>query len=205
MRKILGALGGLTIFSALIWLGLIQPVVAKGKEWVTLENCELVPNPGNDGDSFHIRSDGTEYFVRLYFVDAPEIKGIPGPERLVAQAEYFGISVPQVIEVGRQAKALVDAALSERFTVVTRMAQGLGRSRVVRFYGIVKTKNGDLAEQLVAHGLVRVHGVRAAPPDGPNSGEIARKLEQLENEAKEKKVGAWGMNANAADAAPQQH
>src|SRR3989442_372962 len=76
-------------------------VDAKGKEdWVTLDNCQLVPNKANDGDSFHIRANETEYLVRLYFVDAPETANL-GPARLIEQAEYFGVSVPQVIEIGR--------------------------------------------------------------------------------------------------------
>ena len=109
------------------------------KDWITLDNCQLVPNNGNDGDSFHVRANDTEYLVRLYFVDAPETASV-GPERLIEQAQYFGLSVPQVIEIGRDAKKFVDARLSEPFSVVTRLAGGLGRSKVQRIYGFVRTK-----------------------------------------------------------------
>ena len=35
--------------------------LARAEEyWMTLQNCQLLPNPANDGDSFHIRA--TRYF-----------------------------------------------------------------------------------------------------------------------------------------------
>jgi DNA uptake protein ComE-like DNA-binding protein len=163
------------------------------KEWITLENCQLVPNKANDGDSFHVRANDTEYLVRLYFVDAPETASI-GPARLIEQAEYFRVSVPQVIEIGLDAKKFVGAKLSEPFTVVTRMAEGLGRGKIQRIYGLVRTKEGDLGEQLVANGLARIHGTTATPPTGLGSAAERQKLEELESEAKQRKVGGWGMS-----------
>jgi len=144
------------------------------KDWITLDNCQLVPNKANDGDSFHVRANDTEYLVRLYFVDAPETASI-GPARLIEQAEYFGVSVPQVIEIGLDAKNFVDAKLSEPFTVVTRLAGGLGRSKVQRVYGFVRTKEGDLGEQLIANGLARIHGTTAAAPGGSTSADEREK------------------------------
>jgi DNA uptake protein ComE-like DNA-binding protein len=164
------------------------------KDWITLENCQLIPNAFNDGDSFHIRVNDTEYLVRLYFVDAPEIENM-GPARLIEQAEYFGVSVPQVIEIGANAKKFVDARLAAPFTVVTRMAEGLGRSKIQRFYGLVRTRDGDLGEQLVANGLARIHGMRTTPPGAANSKDEIEKLEELEQEAKQKKLGGWGVNS----------
>jgi endonuclease YncB( thermonuclease family)/predicted flap endonuclease-1-like 5' DNA nuclease len=183
-----------SIISSAIWLAALDPCEATGKEkeWITLDNCHLVPNKANDGDSFHIRASETEYLVRLYFVDAPETASV-GPERLIEQAEYFGVSVPQVIEIGLSAKKFVDAKLSEPFTVVTRLAGGLGRSNVQRIYGLVRTKEGDLGEQLVANGLARIHGTTAAPSRGSTSADEREKLATLESEAKRRKVGGWGM------------
>ena len=167
------------------------------KDWIRLENCRLIPNVANDGDSFHVRADGTEYLVRLYFVDAPETASI-GPARLIEQAEYFGVSVPQVIEIGLDAKKFVDAKLSEPFTVITRLAGGLGRSKVQRIYGFVRTKEGDLGEQLVANGLARIHGTTAAPPGSSTSANEREKLAKLENEARRQKVGGWGMTGRSS-------
>jgi len=37
-----------------------------------LDNCRLIADAYNDGDSFHVKADGKEWIFRLYFVDAPE-------------------------------------------------------------------------------------------------------------------------------------
>jgi DNA uptake protein ComE-like DNA-binding protein len=183
------------IFGA-IWLATLTPGPAKEKEkdWITLDHCQLVPNKANDGDSFHVRANDTEYLVRLYFVDAPETASV-GPARLIEQAEYFGVSVPQVIEIGRDAKKFVDVKLSEPFTVITRLAGGLGRSKIQRVYGLVRTKDGDLGEQLIANGLARIHGVHPAMPDGSTGEDEIQKLEQLEQSAKQTKLGGWAISS----------
>ena len=168
-------------------------LLAAQKDWVTLENCQLIENASNDGDSFHIRTNGTEYLVRLYLVDAPETKSTE-PERLIEQAGYFGISVPQVIEIGAKAKTFVQTKLTEPFTVVTKMASGLGRSNIQRFYGFVQTKDGDIGELLVANGLARIHGTRAAPPGAKNATDEIQKLQDLEQQAKQAKRGGWNGN-----------
>ena len=190
------------IICSTIWLAAPDPGDAKGrkKDWITLDNCQLVPNKANDGDSFHVRANDTEYLVRLYLVDAPETASV-GPARLVEQAEYFGISVPQVIEIGLETKRFVDAKLSEPFTVITRLAGGLGRSNVQRIYGFVQTREGDLGEQLVANGLARIHGTTATPPGASSSADEREKLAQLENEAKRRKVGGWGLTGQSSNEA----
>jgi len=167
--------------------------VAAEKEWITLENCQLIDNASNDGDSFHIRSNGTEYLVRLYLVDAPETKSTE-PGRLIEQAAYFSISVPQVIEIGEAAKKFVQTKLSQPFTVNTKMASGLGRSNIQRFYGFVQTKDGDLGELLVANGLARIHGTRSAPPGVKSATDEIQKLQELESQAKQAKRGGWNAN-----------
>ena len=107
-----------SIICGAIWLAALTPGPAREKEkdWITLDHCQLVPNKANDGDSFHVRANDTEYLVRLYFIDAPETASV-GPARLIEQAEYFGVSVPQVIEIGLDAKKFVDAKLSEPFNM----------------------------------------------------------------------------------------
>lgn len=176
---------------------------AAAKDWTTLENCQLVPNPANDGDSFHIRVNDTEYLLRLYLVDAPETKGGLMADRLIEQANYFGLSVPQVIEIGEKAKLFVEAKLAAPFTAQTRMASGLGRSKIERFYAFVQTKDGDLGQLLVANGLARVHGTRAARPGARSATEEIEKLGQLEQEAKQAKVGGWSANVGATAHAPE--
>ena len=56
--------------------------------WEKLDDCQLIANPANDGDSFHVRHRGQEYIFRLYYVDAAETEN-EFPERVAEQAAYF--------------------------------------------------------------------------------------------------------------------
>jgi len=164
------------------------------KDWIVLNNCRLIANPANDGDSFHVSAGPNEYLFRLYFVDAPETDEMT-PGRLVEQAKYFAITVPQAIEVGREAKEFTRQKLSEPFTVFTHKSDAMGQSRLERFYAFVQTSEGDLGEQLVRNGLARAYGFKVAPPGLRNSQEELVKLQQLEDQAKQEKIGGWGVNA----------
>ena len=181
-----------------IWLANVD-VGARGENWITLENCRLVPNPANDGDSFHVRANDKEYIFRLYLVDAPETDAV-NPARLIEQAKHFGISVPQVIEVGETAKEFTHDKLAEPFTVFTHMANAMGRSNIERFYAFVQTKEGDLGEQLVANGLSRVYGKMAVPPGASSSAAESQKLKDLENQAKQAKLGGWAAKIERSSA-----
>ena len=172
------------------------------KDWVVLENCRLITNPANDGDSFHVSAGEKEYLFRLYLVDAPETDEMT-PRRLIEQAKYFSITVPQAIEVGRAAKDFTQARLSEPFTVFTHMSDALGQSRLERFYAFVETREGDLGEQLVRNGLARSYGFKTAPPGLTSSRIEVEKLQQFEDEAKREKIGAWGVNAGRLNAQAQ--
>jgi len=172
------------------------------KDWVVLRDCRLIPNPANDGDSFHVSAGEKEYLFRLYLVDAPETDEMT-PHRLVEQAKYFDITVPQAIEVGRAAKDFTQEKLSQPFTVITHMSDALGQSRLERFYAFVETKEGDLAEQLVRNGLARSYGFKTAPPGLTSSRIEVEKLQQFEDEAKRDKIGAWGVNSGRLNAHTQ--
>src|SRR5439155_25566528 len=102
-----------------LWISAVDVCVRDGsKDWIVLNNCRLITNPANDGDSVHVSVGPNEYLFRLYFVDAPETDEMT-PRRLVDQAKYFAITVPQAIEVGRAAKEFTREKLSEPFTVFT--------------------------------------------------------------------------------------
>ena len=163
------------------------------KDWVVLENCRFITNPANDGDSFHVSAGAKEYLFRLYLVDAPETDA-RNPGRLIEQGKYFGITVPQAIETGQAAKEFIQEKLSQPFTVFTHMSDAMGQSRLERFYAFVETKEGDLGEQLVRNGLARSYGFKAAPPGLTSSRIEFEKLQQFENEARQDKIGAWGVN-----------
>jgi competence ComEA-like helix-hairpin-helix protein len=117
------------------------------------------------------------------------------PARLVEQAKYFAVTVPQAIEVGLSAKEFTRERLSEPFTVFTRMSDAMGRSKLERFYAFVQTKDGDLGEQLVRNGLARNYGFKAVPPGLRNSRLEVEKLQQFEDEAQQEKIGGWGVDA----------
>jgi len=186
------------LFVAVAFLVATASLRAKG-EWTRLEHCHLIPNSGNDGDSFHVRANEKEYIFRLYLVDAPETDA-PDPARLIEQAKHFGISVPQVIELGEAAKLFIQEKLAEPFTVYTRMSDAMGRSKNERFYAFVQTKEGDLGEQLIANGLARIHGRRAPPPGASSSAAERQKLEELEVKAKQYKLGGWAANIERSTA-----
>jgi len=188
------------IGAAVFWTAVADLGARDGpKDWTVLENCRLIVNPANDGDSFHVSAGTNEYIFRLYLVDAPETDEMT-PGRLVAQAKYFGITVPQAIEVGRVAKEFTREKLSAPFTVFTRMSDAMGQSRLERFYAFVQTKEGDLGEQLVRNGLARNYGFKAVPPGLRNSRVEMEKLQQFENEARQEKIGGWGVNIGRLNA-----
>lgn len=163
------------------------------EEWVTLEHCRLVPNDYNDGDSFHVRADNQEYIFRLYFVDAPEKDG-DIKYRLTEQADYFGIDTSDVQPLGRQAAAFAAEFLQGEFTVTTKWHGGQGRSRLPRYYAVVKAGDRDLARELVARGLARVFGVRTTLPDGTKGTDLRADLLKVEDQAREKRRGAWATS-----------
>src|SRR5437868_13433466 len=86
--------------------------------WVTLQGRHYLVKRANDGDSFHISIQGKEYIFRLYFVDAPETTS-EFPDRVEEQANYFGITVEQVLTLGELAKAYAREKLSGPFLVRT--------------------------------------------------------------------------------------
>jgi len=171
----------------------------QSRDWIVLKGCRLIPNPANDGDSFHVSDGDKEYLFRLYLVDAPETDEMT-PRRLIEQAKYFSITVPQAIEVGRAAKDFTQEKLSQPFTVFTHMSDAMGQSRLERFYAFVETKEGDLGEQLVRNGLARSYGFKAAPPGLTSSRIEVEKLQQFEEAAQRDKIGAWGVNAGRLNA-----
>ena len=170
-------------------------------DWTVLENCRFISNPADDGDSFHVSAGAKEYIFRLYLVDAPETDEM-NPVRVAEQAKDFAISAPQVIEVGQAAKEFTREKLSQPFTVLTRWKGAMGRSKLERFYAFVQTKDGDLGEQLVRNGLARNYGFRATPPGSKNARAESEKLQQFEDQAKQERIGAWGIAAGRLNVRP---
>ena len=124
-------------------------------------------------------------------MDAPEADASLR-ERAKDQATYFGVATKDIPNGGKMAAKFAQDNLAGReFTVVTRYQNALGRSSLARFYGVVLVDGKNLAEELVANGQARIHGLRANWPDGERSATIINKLKNLEMTAREKQLGMW--------------
>lgn len=162
------------------------------KPWQMLEDCCLVDSALNDGDSFRVHWNDDELTVRIYFADTPETD-FRFRDRTKAQAEYFGITEDQAVEVGKRAKAFTKKFLKNGFSVRTRWQGVFGGAKALRKYGIVTASGQDLAEALVSRGLARVHGMGI----GGKTWEEVERLKMLEAQAKAKKRGAWGLTGGS--------
>ena len=184
------------------WLFLIALIIcisddsfARGKPWLRFENCRLLPNESNDGDSFHVQANGRHYIFRLYSVDAPETDARYG-DRVKTQAKYFGLTIDETLQVGQEAERFTQKTLSQRtFTVVTNKSVAPGESKKTRYYAFVLMNDKDLGGELVANGLARVYGRKAKRPDDTPIGAQRSRLKRLEEIAKIQRVGAWGFRS----------
>ena len=174
---------------------------AERREWVTLTNCQYVAAKDNDGDSFRVRCDTNEFTLRLYFVDAPETN-LRYPERTREQSEYFGVTLDETMKAGAKARDTVREILREPFVVGTRWATAAGRGKETRYYALVEVGGKKLAEVLVSQGLARTKGVSPNLPTGEKAKAYVERLERLEREARQKRLGIWATSEKAKTETP---
>jgi len=168
------------------------------KKWRVKEDCTVIANKANDGDSFHVRINKRHYLFRLYWVDAPETDmGVP--ERVAEQAEYFGITPEEAIKYGKEAAKFTEEFLKGTFTVHTKFADAMGRSTRDRDYGIVERDGKFLHIELVRAGLARIHGFQEVSDDMPEIGTMRMRVKAAEAEAKKEKRGAWSKGSGKGD------
>lgn len=189
MRRLLTFL----LLGLLLSVAFRQSWAAERREWVTLTNCQYVAGKDNDGDSFRVRCGTNEFIARLYFVDAPETN-LQYPERTREQSEHFGVTLDETMKAGRTARDMVREFLQEPFVVYTRWADAAGRGKESRFYVLVEAGGKSLSEALVSQGLARTKGVIANLPTGEKSKAYVGKLEALEREARQKRIGIWASS-----------
>ena len=167
---------------------------ASEKKWVMLTDCQYVDYKDNDGDSFRVHCGDKEFRARLYFVDAPETNLVYA-ERTREQSLHFGIMLDETMKAGVKAKDRVKGLLQKPFALHTLWATAAGRSRETRYYVLIEVDGKSLAEILVSEGLARVKGVGHVLPSGEKSRSYVDRLTALEEEAKQKRVGAWSTAA----------
>jgi endonuclease YncB( thermonuclease family) len=173
----------------------------ESQDWTLYQNVTLAPHHQNDGDSFRVvLAEDSEQEFRLYFVDTPESQfkryqdGNTNGERLEQQAKYFGgIEIEECIEVGVQAKKLMNELLSEQsFDVYTRFEEVYDSGRFFCHVRLTwKGKQRWLDEILVENGLARIITQPAELPDGTSAEKHKQHLLRLEAKAKKARIGGW--------------
>ena len=141
-----------------------------------------------------MRCGANEFILRLYFVDAPETN-LRYPERTREQSEYFGVTLDETMKAGGKARDTVEKMLRGPFVVRTRWAAAGGRSRETRYYAFVEVGDKSLAESLVSQGLARTKGVSPNLPTGEKAKVYIKRLDALEQEARQKRLGVWANSA----------
>lgn len=166
--------------------------------YAVLKNCTYVSDPKyNDGDSFKVKTaDGRVFELRMYFVDTAESKDKPYDDyrkRVADQGKDFGgLDYQQTIKLGREAKELAVSMLkNEKFTVFTKWEAVYGGDR---YYCFLQMEDGEWWDEiLIGHGLARIHTQGAATPGGSSRKAHEKRLWRIEEDAKRRRVGAWGM------------
>ena len=171
-----------------------QSFAAEKREWVTLTNCHYLDAADNDGDSFRVRCGEREFVARLYYVDAPETN-LKQAERTHEQSLHFGITLDETMKIGVKAKDRVKELLQKPFVIRTRWAMAGGRGREPRYYVLIEINDKSLAEILVSEGLAQTKGIAVKLQTGETARDYKQKLESLEADAREKRLGAWSTSA----------
>jgi endonuclease YncB( thermonuclease family) len=180
-------------------IGVLAAFPLPATAWDKLEGCRLVPNPSNDGDSFHVLHEGREYIFRLYFVDCPETDD-QVPERVSEQADDFGVDAEALHDAGRRAAEFTRSLLAHDFDVYTRWTDALGASRMPRYYAFVRIRNDDLGELLIEEGLARLHGTKVDSPQGADRSTIENRLGRLLARSMKEQNGIWRESRHLAAA-----
>lgn len=174
----------------------------KKKQWVRLDGCRYVADKSNDGDSFLVQCGRERFHARFYYVDCPETD-MSFPERVHQQADYFGVTMDEVLRGGARAREYVRATLSSKpFHIYTRKAFALGRSKATRYYSLVQVDNRYLHEILLAEGLARNKGTMVALPTGEKARPYVAGLQQLEDRARLGRLGLWATHDPSKRVAP---
>ncbi|NNC88883.1 MAG: hypothetical protein HKN82_10545 [Akkermansiaceae bacterium] len=197
------AILALIVGAVMWWLDHRGELAEEQKEYERLADCRLVPDRGNDGDSFHVKvPDGRTVEFRLYYVDAPESgvrtyrDGNDNRARIRHQGDYFGgLGQMETTGLGEEAKKWTTRMLGDRgFTVYTRWKPVFGGPRCYAFVELEhEGRKRWLHELLVEEGLARIYTEGAKLPNGTNPGAQKDRLNSLQLQAKRRGRGGWGL------------
>jgi len=192
----------LPLIALLIFLGVPYVVAEPSGPWETLKGCRFLESKSNDGDSFHVSYRGKEFIFRLYYVDCPETPAHRElTSRTTSQAKYFGIKKTDLFAISEEAAAFTADVLSRPFSIYTCWEDARGNSKLPRYFGIVTSSQGDLAQLLVGRGYARIYGYAVNPPGEPTGKAFKATLKADELRAKAEKRGAWAFSRPSRDPA----
>ncbi len=164
---------------------------AQSKKWKIYKDCVFLSDEYYDGDSFHVKHGNKHVIIRLCFVDAPETD-TSVQDRLMEQADYWDVSIKQVMDTGDKAKVFAEKFMKNGFTVHTQGIDARGRSKRQRLFGMISVKGRYLCEALVENGLARVYGFKPILPGGISGFAYENLLQEIEKQAKAAGKGIWG-------------
>ncbi len=118
-------------------------------------------------------------------------------KRTTEQARYWRIRKSDMFPLAAEAAAYTKSLLAGGFTSKTQREDAKGESRQPRYFGVIITPQGDLAELLVSKGFARVYGFSPDYPGGTSAANYKEKLKKLEERAKETTQGAWAYSKRA--------
>lgn len=179
-----------------------RPVSLSSSRYQIWENCTLIDQRGNDGDSFHIQTPHGREEIRLYYVDAPESaartygNGDTNHRRIAEQgAAMGGLNQHETTQVGVAAKKFTKKLLNgKKFTVVTNGERVYNSHRKYAF--VIADWKGEsryLHELIVAYGLGRIHTKPMTLPDNTAASRQKQHLYELQKYAQKNNYGAWGV------------
>jgi len=116
---------------------------------------------------------------------------------VLEQSKHFGGTLDEALRAGDKAKIRVREILQGPFSVHTREATAGGGGKEPRYYALIEIGGKPLAEILVAEGLARTKGIFPNLPSGEKGKAYKARLEALEDEAHQKRLGVWANSTMA--------
>lgn len=171
-----------------------RPVAA----YQVLTEVSLENDPGNDGDTFVVKTpQGPQRFC-LYFVDTVETDG-GQPEAARDMAGYFGFDSEEPLRaLGLEAREFSLRLLrASAFRVITRWEKNVEEDAFEAFIYLKDPEVGliNLAQWLVRYGLARIVPCERDQPGGPTAQEFRALLLEEEARSKAEAHGAWNRGA----------